>query len=147
MYTDKFYTFVEEVTGGDTVLAECIISAHKTIFESEQALEEGVASKALAGLLMWVSATFGSIAKEHLETVMTAYQEKGDYGKITKSEYPEWRDIETTYNQILASDGESEAKKFERGVEGGLKKLSIEFEDISGDNLQEIEMRDKSEVP
>jgi hypothetical protein len=47
---DKFYAFVKELVA-DEVLSESIISGHKTIFESEEAIEEGLRETLGAGLL------------------------------------------------------------------------------------------------
>jgi hypothetical protein len=47
---DKFYAFVKELVA-DEVLSESIIAGHKTIFESEEVIEEGLRETIGAGLL------------------------------------------------------------------------------------------------
>jgi len=87
MDNNKFYTFVKNIVKDDEVLAESIITAHKMIFEGEEALDEGLGRMVgtaglLASLLFgnafaknWTEEDVRAMAKESIQLILDEYVE------------------------------------------------------------------------
>jgi len=123
MNNEKFYTFVKNITENDTVLAESIISAHKIIFENEEALEEGRLSKAAGIVALGASLLAPSVMSQSSNEEP---REKQEY-TVSDEQAQQLKVAQAKVRQMVKKDLKSFVNEYD-GIKQ-LEKLDV-YEDI-----------------